>query len=182
MKKQILLFILLGLFVISFGVQADVFRWLNKDGEVIYGDSPPKEVQSEIVPLEEAGQSGMRFATDQQIEQINESSNSAAERSRSTKTKKIDSHCRKYISQLNKTEIYLEHTYNERDAQKARDLRKLIKRECAKDVLSYQHDDSRCEGYRQDLSKVEVYLEHTPTVRDKQKAKDLHEQIKRECH
>lgn len=158
-------------------VGAEVFRWTNEQGEVVYGDSPPNSTSTEAVPINDA-KSGTRFATEQQIKQLEQSRPPS---NKKPKAKKMDSHCRKYVSQLNKTEIYLEHTYNERDAQKAKDLRKLIARECRADTLVVKHDDSRCGRYRQDLAKIEVYLEHTPTERDQQKAKDLQKQIKREC-
>jgi len=93
----------------------------------------------------------------------------------------IDSHCRGYVSQLNKIEIYLQHTPTDLDRQKANDLRKLIKIECGKQVLSQKHDDWQCKRYRTDLTKAEIFHEHTPTPRDEQKIKDLKKQIAHEC-
>ena len=94
----------------------------------------------------------------------------------------IDSHCRGYVSELNKIEIFLQHTPTDLDRQKAKDLRKLIKVECSNKVLTQKYDDSRCKRYRTDLTKTEIFLEHTPTDRDQQKIIDLKNQIFRECH
>ena len=159
-------------------LQAEMYRWINDKGEVVYGDVPPKGTKAEVISADEVNNSGAKFATPEQIEKLRE------DIKKPPKIKKVtqpDTHCRRYVSDLNKLEIYLEHTYTDLDAQKASDLRKLIKRECKDMKISSIDNSSRCKTYRQDLAKTKIHLEHTPNDRDKQKVIDLGKQIAREC-
>lgn len=167
--------------IISSSSLADVYRWKDDSGKIVFGDSPPKNKTATTVTIDETKNSGTQFATPGQVQNFK---HDAAVRPRLNKTitpQRVDPHCRNYISQLNQVEIYLEHTVTKRDQQKSIDLRKLIKKECGKNVLSRKFDDSQCTRHRESLSKLEIYLEHTVTPRDQQKAKDLRQQIIREC-
>lgn len=164
--------------------QAEVYRWVDEQGRVIFGDSPPKEKQAEAkrITIENTEKSGARFATPQQIKDYDQQSQARqVKKNPAVANQRIDSRCRNYISQLNKVEIYLEHTPTVRDQQKARDLRKLINQECGDVGYQVKHDDAKCQRYRDDLSKAKIYLEHTPNARDQRKVKDLRTQINREC-
>ncbi|MDO6385156.1 MULTISPECIES: DUF4124 domain-containing protein [unclassified Uliginosibacterium] len=47
MKKTTIVLCLLGLF--AFGAQAEVYKWLDADGKIQYGDTPPKDVKASKV-------------------------------------------------------------------------------------------------------------------------------------
>ncbi len=164
--------------------QAEVYRWKDDNGKTVFADTPPKNKTATVVNIENTEKSGTQFATPDQVKNIERDtksrqleSSSASRRSRNP----IDSYCRRYISELNKIEIYLQHTDTQRDRLKARDLRKLIKKECDANVLTKKFDDARCIRYRRNLSKTKVFLEHSPNPRDEQKTKDLKKQVSREC-
>ncbi len=178
--------VIFWLIVISYfcsGVaHAEVYRWVNDNGEIVFGDNPPKDTAVDAVPVENKVGSGMKFATPEQIEEFhNNAQTQKKTKSQSSTSNPSKSYCRRYQSDLNKIEIYLQHTYSIKDAEKARDLRKLIKRECGGINLTLEDNRSRCNSYHQDMVKIEIYLEHTPNPRDKQKLKDLRKQIAREC-
>ncbi len=136
----------------------------------------------DTVLVENAIGRGMKFATPEQIEELhNDAQTQKKGKSQAGQVSQSKSYCRRYRSDLNKIEIYLQHTNSVLDAQKAHDLRKIIKRECGGINLSVEDNRSRCNAYHQDLVKTEIYLEHTPNPRDKQKVKDLRKQIAREC-
>ena len=160
---------------------AEVYRWTDNDGKVVFGDTPPKDKTTTTISIENTEDSGAQFATPEQAKQIEQNAESRQHRNNSATPNNIDSHCRGYVSQLNKIEIFLQHTPTKLDQQKASDLRKLIKIECGKQVLSQKFDDWHCRRYRTDLTKAEIFHQHTPTPRDEQKIKDLKEQIAHEC-
>ncbi len=161
---------------------AEVYRWLNDDGELIYGDKPPEGSRADAVPIENRAAQGMKFATPEQVEQFHTDAQTRKKTEPAPGNSNLSkSYCRRYRSDLNKIEIYLQHTYSVRDAQKASDLRKIIKRECSDINLSAEDNRSRCRSYHEEIVKTEIYLEHTPNPRDKQKVKDLRKQIAREC-
>lgn len=159
---------------------AEVYRWKDEKGRIVFGDAPPKDKKTTAISIENTENSGTQFATPESIRDVKQGAMHRQQKKPET-TIRVDSHCRRYLSDLNKVEIYLEHTNSPRDQQKARDLRKLIKRECNKDLLSQKFSDSYCRHYREKLSKTEIFLEHTNTPRDQNKAKDLRKQIAREC-
>jgi len=162
--------------------QAGVYRWKDDNGKTVFGDTPPKDKTATTVNIENTENSGTQFATPEQTKNIErDAKNRRHKKVPSASRNNIDSYCRRYISELNKVEIYLQHTDTQRDRLKARDLRKLITKECAGNVLTKKFDDARCTRYRKDLSKTEIFLEHTPNPRDEQKVKDLQKQIAREC-
>lgn len=161
---------------------AEVYRWLNDRGEIVFGDAPPEGTKADSLSIDDPDNTGMKFATPEQIEKLrNDAKAQDKKQPRTNKTNPLDSYCRRYRSDLNKIEIYLEHTNSMRDVEKARDLRKLIKRECGSVNVSTGANRSRCESYRQDMVKTQIYLEHTPNPRDKHKVEDLRKQIAREC-
>ena len=160
---------------------AEVYRWEDDSGKIIFGDKPPKEKSATIIQIENTENTGAQFATPGEIKNIEQTIENRRHQNNSSNLNNIDSHCRGYVSQLNKIEIYLKHTPTDLDRQKASDLRKLIKIECGKQVLSQKHDDWQCKRYRTDLTKAEIFHEHTPTPRDEQKIKDLKKQIAHEC-
>jgi len=166
----------------SSALQAEVYRWINDRGEVVFGDAPPEGTKAEHISTEDAANTGMKFATPEQIEKLRDDAREQGKaRSNTGRTDPAAAYCQRYRSDLNKIEIYLEHTNSMQDVQKARDLRKLIKRECGSVNLSAGSTRSRCESYRQDLLKTQIYLEHTPNPRDQHKVEDLRKQIAREC-
>jgi hypothetical protein len=158
---------------------AEVYRWKDASGKMVFGDTPPKGKTSTAITIEDTTNSGASFASPAQIKDFKRETETTHRQIEPPTRDHIDSHCRNYVSQLNKVEIYLEHTNTKRDRQKALDLRKLIKMECDGEVLTQKFDDSRCRHYREDLTKTEVYLEHTR--RDRNKAEDLRKQIEIEC-
>ncbi|HEB54950.1 MAG TPA: DUF4124 domain-containing protein [Gammaproteobacteria bacterium] len=175
-------FILVFYFFSGQSCIAEVYRWTNDKGEIVFGDRPPKGVDVDIIPLKKAVGSGMEFATPEQIKKLHTDVQVKKKtKPRAGGTRLSKSYCQRYRSNLNKVEIYLQHTYNVQDAQKAQDLRKLIKRECNGITLSVEDNRSRCKSYRQELVRTEIYLEHTSTPRDRQKVNDLRKQIRREC-
>ena len=164
--------------------QAEVYRWKDENGKIVFGDTPPSDKAATAVGIENTENSGTRFATPDQVKDIERDAKSHRRKNPLASRQpgnNIDAHCRQYISELNKVDIYLQHTNTRRDQLKARDLRKLIKKECADDVLTQKFDDRKCASHRRKLSKVEIFLEHTSSPRDEQKAKDLKKQIAREC-
>ncbi len=188
LRKQRPTILLLCAFILCITIepgQAGVYRWKDDNGKTVFGDTPPKNKTATAVSIENTKNSGTQFATPEQTKNIERDARnrqhkkvtSASRQSRNN----IDSYCRRYISELNKVEIYLQHTDTQRDQLKARDLRKLITKECAGNMLTKKFDDARCTRYRKDLSKTEIFLEHTSNPRDEQKVKDLQKQIAREC-
>lgn len=182
MNSPVIFWLIAGFYLCSGFAHAEVYRWVNDRGETVFGDSPPKGTQADVVPVDTTVGRGMKFATPKQVEQFhNEAQTQKKARSQSGVSSPSKSYCRRYQSDLNKIEIYLQHTYSIKDAEKARDLRKLIRRECSGVHLTAEDNRSRCNSYHQDMVKTEIYLEHTPNPRDKQKLKDLRKQIAREC-
>jgi hypothetical protein len=161
--------------------QAEVYRWQDDNGKVVFGDTPPKDKEATAVRIDNTDSSGTQFANPALIRDMENDAKYGRSQSRPSQHRPVDWHCRNYVSQLNKVEIYLQHTPSQRDQQKADDLRQLIKRECSNEVLSLKYDDGQCKRYREDLTRAEIYLQHTPTQRDRQRVKDLREQIAREC-
>ena len=179
-----IVFSLLMVALLPMADAADMFRWENQQGETVFGDRPPKDVDATPITVEEIPKTGNRFSSEQQIEQMHQDaaiSREVESRQSNRAAQRIDYHCRDYVSQLNKAEIQIERSYNVRDAQKAVDLRKLIKKECGESVLSVKHDDWRCRQYRRDLEKAKIYQEHTPNSVDSKKVEVLTKQIAREC-
>lgn len=162
-------------------ILAEVYRWKDDRGKIVFGDTPPKNKSTTTIDVDNTKNSGTQFASPDQVENFTRNNENRSTQNNSRSHQNIDSHCRNYISQLNKINIYLEHTVTKRDQQKASDLQKLIKRECGDKILTKRFNDSRCANYREDLSKLEIYLEHTITERDQQRANDLRQQINREC-
>jgi hypothetical protein len=161
---------------------AEIYRWKDDNGKMVFGDTPPKNKTSTAITIEDTTNSGTTFANPGQVKNFERQAESPNRQSKPVIPHDyIDSHCRNYVSQLNKVEIYLEHTKSPRDQQKALDLRKIIKMECGDKVLTQKFDDSRCRRYREDLTKTEIYLEHTHTRRDRHKVEDLRKQIALEC-
>ncbi|HHI94587.1 MAG TPA: DUF4124 domain-containing protein [Gammaproteobacteria bacterium] len=179
--------LLLCIFILCIAMEpahAGVYRWKDDNGKIVFGDTPPKDKTATAVNIDNTENSGTQFATPEQTKDIERDAKKRRYKTSSTSRQprnKIDSHCRRYISELNKVDIYLEHTDTPRDHLKARDLRKLIKKECGNKVLTQKFDDGRCASYRRKLSKTEIFLEHTPNPRDEQQVKDLKKQIAREC-
>jgi len=164
--------------------QAGVYRWKDDNGKTVFGDSPPRDRTATAVSIENTEKSGTQFATPGQVKGIEHDARNREYKSSSTSRQSrnnVDPYCRRYISELNKVEIYLQHTDTQRDQLKARDLRKLIKKECDGNVLTQKFDDARCIRYRKELSKTEIFLEHSSNPRDEQKVIDLKKQIAREC-
>jgi len=164
--------------------QAGVYRWKDDNGKIVFGDAPPKDKTSTAISIENTENSGTQFASPEQVKNIERDANNRLHKTPSTSRqsrKKIDSHCRRYISELNKVDIYLQHTDSPRDQLKARDLRKIIKKECGNNVLTQKFDDKKCANYHSKLNKTEIFLEHTSNPRDEQKVNDLKKQIAREC-
>jgi hypothetical protein len=160
---------------------AEVFRWKDDSGKTVFGDTPPKDKTATSITIENTDDSGTQFATPGQVKLLEQNAENRQRPTRSSTRSTIDSHCRGYVSQLNKIEIYLQHTPTKLDRQKASDLRKLIKIECGNQVLSQKFNDWQCRRYRTDLNKAEIFHQHTPTPRDEQKIKDLKAQIAHEC-
>lgn len=160
---------------------AEVYRWKDDSGKIVFGDRPPKNKSTTTIEIDNTKNSGAQFASPGQVDNFKRDAETRSNQNMPSVRSPIDSHCRTYVSQLNQIEIYLEHTVTQRDQQKARDLRKLIKKECGNTILTQKFDDSRCARYREDLSKLDIYLEHTITKRDQQKAIDLRQQIAHEC-
>ncbi len=187
LSTVLILFVLLSQMGIAHG---EVYRWVDDNGNVVFGDSPPPSLKKakklKPIVIETPTPTGTQFATPEQIQQMQDDAKTR-QRTKSSAPNNIDTQCRTYISQLNKVEIYLEHTSTARDEQKAKDLRKLIKMECGPQALYANHryradkNDWRCKQYRENIAKIEIYLEHTPTDRDKQTAIDLRKQAAREC-
>lgn len=159
---------------------AEVYRWTDDNGNVIFGDKPPKNKAATSVHIEHNKKSGTQFADPAQIKNFERGATKTQQR-KSTPKKRIDADCRRYISQLNKVEIFLEHSNSPRDQLKARDLRKLAKNNCGDTRLTQKFSDSYCHNYRKKLEKISIFLEHTSTPLDEQKVKDLRKQIAREC-
>jgi len=160
---------------------AEIYRWKDDTGKIVFGDKPPKNKPSTAVSVEGTENTGTQFATTGQVKKIKRDAKNYRRSPQPNKAQRIDGHCRSYLSQLNKVEIFLEHTDTPRDQLKARDLRKIIKKECGRKLLTQKFDDSQCKRYRKELSKTEIFLEHTPSPRDQLKARDLRVQIAREC-
>ena len=163
---------------------AEMYQWENQQGEMVFGDRPPGGVDATPITVDEIPRTGNRFSSEQQIQRMHQDAAIRREverRELDRSQPRIDSHCREYISQLNKAEIQIERSYNVRDAQKAIDLRKLIKKECGENVYSIKHDDWRCRQYRRELEKAKIYLQHTPNSVDEKKVDVLTGQIAREC-
>ena len=159
---------------------ADVYRWKDDKGQIVFGDTPPKDKKTTVVRIENTKKSGTQFAEPGLIKNIEQEA-AQQRQNKPVLVKTVDSYCRRYISDLNKVEIFLEHTNSPRDQQKAHDLRKLIKRECGDNLSTQKFADSYCKRYREDLSKTEIFLEHTNSRRDQNKVIDLRKQIAREC-
>lgn len=182
MHRYIIIFFLLSL---SMPLYAEVYRWIDQHGNVIFGDKPPKEYEAaaEVITIDNTEKSGARFASPNQVKDFETDAQERQPNVRETAPdRRMDSRCRNYISQLNKVDIYLEHTRTARDEQKAADLRRLIQKECGDHARYQKHDDWQCLRYREDLTKAEIYFDHTPSERDRQKIADLRKQIARECH
>ena len=160
---------------------AEVYRWQDDSGKIVFGDKPPKDKTTTVIQIENTEDSGAQFATPAQIKNIEQTNDNRRRQTNLSNQNNIDSHCRGYVSQLNKIEIFLKHTPTDLDRQKADVLRKLIKIECGSQVLSQKHDDWQCKRYQTDLTKAEIFFEHTPTPRDEQKIIDLKKQIAHEC-
>jgi hypothetical protein len=175
------LFLFIVIYCAACGLSpAEIYQWTDKHGNTVFGDKPPKHKDATSVDIDVIENSGTQFATPNQVKSIERE---AAQPSRQKRVSKqpVDAHCRRYISDLNKVEIYLEHSNSPRDQQKASDLRKLIKRECSAEQLAQKYDDWRCKRYKEDLTKTEIFLEHANSPRDQRKADDLRKQIAREC-
>lgn len=159
---------------------AEVYRWTDDNGKTMFGDKPPADKTATAVRIDHAQKSGAQFADPVQIKKFERSANKTRPAKKASK-KKINANCRRYISQLNKVEIFLEHTNSPRDQLKARDLRKLASKNCGGTPLTQKFSDAYCKRYRRTLSKTEIFLEHTSSPRDEQKVKDLKKQLAREC-
>lgn len=159
---------------------AEIYQWTDKNGNTVFGDSPPKNKAATPVDIQNTETSGTRFATPTQVESLEREASRPSTQPRQPQ-QRIDGQCRRYISELNKVEIYLEHSNSPRDQHKANDLRKLLKKECSPEQLAKKFDDWRCKRYREDLSKTELFLEHSNNPRDERKAEGLRKQIAREC-
>jgi Domain of unknown function (DUF4124) len=177
MKAFLLLVVLYSLTDVG---MAEVYRWTDDSGKVVFGDKPPKDKNATTVNIQNTQKSGTQFANPAQVKNF-ERSTTQSHPAQPAPAKRIDSDCRRYISQLNKVEVFLEHTNSPRDQLKARDLRKLIKRSCDNARLTQKFSDGYCNRYRRNLRKTEVFLQHTDSPRDRQKLKDLQKQIVREC-
>lgn len=182
MKQKLLRIFLLFCILIFIAITsaAEIYRWTDENGKVIFGDKPPRGKTATAVRIENTKNSGAQFASPAQIKNFER----RAAQSRPLKAKpkkKVNADCRRYISKLNKVEIFLEHTNSPRDQLKARDLRKLAKGYCGNTRLTQKFSDAYCNNYRKKLNKTKIFLEHTSTSRDEQKVKDLQKQIAREC-
>lgn len=126
--KRILLFLCLSL---TTGLcQAEVYRWQDEHGKTVFGDKPPKDKAATAVPIDSSDNSGMQFATPELIRDMENEAKYGRPPSQASKQRPVDWHCRNYVSQLNKVEIYLQHTPTQRDRQRVKDLRQQIAREC----------------------------------------------------
>lgn len=174
-------FLFVVIFCTAWGVStAEIYQWTDDSGKTVFGDSPPKNKVATPVDIPSTEKSGTRFATPAQVKNLEREASQPAVQTRPPE-KRIDAQCRRHISDLNKVEIYLEHSNSPRDQHKANDLRKLIEKECNPEQLAKKFDDWRCKRYREDLNKTEIFLEHTNNPRDERKAEDLRKQIAREC-
>jgi Domain of unknown function (DUF4124) len=169
-----------GLCAIVLPSEAEVYRWQDEQGKTVFGDTPPRNNPSTRIQLNNTQNTGTQFANPAQITNF-ERSPSASRPKRSPHRATISTECRGYIAQLNKVEIFLEHSISPRDQQKAGDLRKLIQKQCGPINLKQKFSDSRCRRYQRDLNKLEIFMEHTHTLRDEQKADDLRQQLRQEC-
>lgn len=159
---------------------ADVYQWTDDNGKTVFGDTPPQNKVATPVHIGNTKNSGAQFAKPAQVKDFERSANKVRPKKAASK-KKIDADCRRYISQLNKVEIFLEHTDSPRDQLRARDLRKLIKKSCGKTRKIQKFSDSYCHRYQKKLRETTIFLEHTSNPRDEQKVVDLKKQIAREC-
>jgi len=181
-RKPLFAWLTLSIFLLaSTAAIAEVYRWTDDSGKVVFGDTPPKNKKATAVPIKNTENSGTQFAGPQQIRKLKQSSDKHRQKKPPGKRNKISSFCRRYISQLNRVDLFLQHTDSPLDQQKARDLRKLIKQTCPANALKQKFDDGWCKRYRQKLRKTEIFLEHTDSPRDRQRVKDLRQQIAREC-
>lgn len=179
--SQTILLLFIVIFCFTTGLSsAEIYQWTDDNGKTVFSDAPPKHKDATTIDIKGTEKSGTRFATPKQVKSIERD---AAQPPRQTRTppQQIDAHCRRYVSDLNKVEIYLEHSNSPRDQHKANDLRKLIAKECSPEQLAKKFDDWRCKHYREDLNKTEIFLEHANSPRDQRKADDLRKQIAREC-
>ena len=161
-------------------VLAEIYQWEDDKGQTVFGDKPPKNKSATVKNIENTEGSGTRFADPQAVKNFKQSAGHQRP-VKASRPESIDPYCRRYISQLNRVEIYLEHTNSPRDQQKAMDLRKLINRECSDDLHTRKFSDSYCNRYHEDLKKTEIFLEHSHSPRDQNRADDLRKQIAREC-
>ena len=159
---------------------AEIYQWTDKHGNTVFGDSPPKNKDATSIDIPNTEKSGTRFASPAQVKELEHEAKNPSPKPQ-PKQARVDAQCRRYLSELNKVELFLEHTNSPRDQHKANDLRKLIEKECSKEQLAQKFDDWRCQRYREDLSKTELFLEHSNNPRDERKAERLRQQIAREC-
>ncbi len=155
-----------------------LYRWIDAQGRAHFADAPPDGRPSEAVQqdMPQLPATGVRLADDlTETEQANKPQATTAPK------KRPDSRCRRYHSDLNKTELYLRHTPNARDQQRAADLKQQIALECSGHALKRDLGDARCRGYHSKLNKLRIYYRHSPTDRDKRKIDDLERQIEMEC-
>ena len=175
------LFLLICIYCAACGLSAaEIYQWTDKHGNTVFGDAPPKHKDATTIDIPSTEKSGTRFATPAQVKNLEREANRPKPQTRPEQPR-IDAQCRRHISELNKVEIFLEHTNSPRDQHKANDLRKLIERECSPEQLTKKFDDWRCQRYREDLSKTEIFLERSNNPRDERKAERLRKQIAREC-
>lgn len=152
-----------------------MYRWLDTHGRLHYSDTPPPDQADAIEPQEmpQLPATGVRLADDMDL-------NPTPDDKPPVKAK-ADSRCRRYHSDLNKVELYLQHTPNDRDRQRAADIREQISIECSGFALKRDYGDSRCRGHHSRLNKLEIFYRHSPNHRDRQKIADLKRQIEMEC-
>ncbi len=164
--------LLLILSLASSPLLAEAYQWRDENGNLVFSDKPPSENKADKIQLRPLEKSGANFGTSNEWQGLE---------FENREEKPLNSFCRRKVSELNKIRTFLQHSNNDRDKQKASDLEDLITQECGKQALSQRFNDSHCDRYRRQATKIRIYLKHTPNDRDKQRLTDLQEQIKLEC-
>jgi len=76
-----------------------VYQWVNDEGEIVFGDSPPSGTDANMIELEDAVGSGAKFATPEQIEKFHNGAQAQNKsKSKSGTSSQLNSYCRGYQS------------------------------------------------------------------------------------
>ncbi|MEI7430183.1 MAG: DUF4124 domain-containing protein [Betaproteobacteria bacterium] len=52
MKKTLQSLVFIVLTVVSLSVEAQIYKWIDSDGNPVYGDKPPSDARSKVTPVE----------------------------------------------------------------------------------------------------------------------------------